>query len=96
MRGEAKKGCPQMTQMYADGSSPLAGDVRQLPEIHLEFFICAHLRHLRIKNSASPGSPDCPAPKPLRSQSGLATIGGYSRYGDGVPRNRRKADDSYL
>jgi len=38
-----------MTQIYADESPPLAGDVHQSPEFHPGFFICAHLRHLRIK-----------------------------------------------
>jgi len=49
MRGEAKKGRPQMTQIYADESRPSAGDGRQPPQIDPEFFICAHLRHLRTK-----------------------------------------------
>jgi hypothetical protein len=53
-----------MTQTYADGGPLLADAAHQQPEIHPELLICAHLRHPRIKNAASPCSPDCPAYKP--------------------------------
>jgi hypothetical protein len=37
VRGEAKKGCPQMAQIYADESPPSASDVHQPQQIHPGF-----------------------------------------------------------
>jgi hypothetical protein len=40
MQGEAKKGIPRMTQIYAGGNAPLAGEVHRWSEIHLGHLIC--------------------------------------------------------